>query len=205
MSSPSIDGSSVSSSPRAAGSRWTHGETHSFTPSARRRCRCGGRGARMACSRPSPRPHRSSHRRAPRHTRGLRRDRCSQGRADRRRRARGQVVLSQTTRDLIENDADLRDLGLHRLKDLTAPSASFFENWIVPSASPHSTRRIFRSRRARSWAGKGARAAGDPACEGASVTVTVPEEPVRRALRCRQRLSWSARSRTECSGFRWRA
>jgi predicted ATPase/class 3 adenylate cyclase len=33
----------------------------------------------------------------------------------------GQVVLSQTTRDLVDSDARLRDLGVHRLKDLTAP------------------------------------------------------------------------------------
>ncbi|HMJ00495.1 MAG TPA: adenylate/guanylate cyclase domain-containing protein [Gaiellaceae bacterium] len=32
----------------------------------------------------------------------------------------GQVVISQTTRDLID-DSGLRDLGVHRLKDLTAP------------------------------------------------------------------------------------
>jgi predicted ATPase/class 3 adenylate cyclase len=32
----------------------------------------------------------------------------------------GQVLLSQATRDLVE-DADLRDLGSHRLKDLTSP------------------------------------------------------------------------------------
>ena len=31
----------------------------------------------------------------------------------------GQVLLSQTTRTLV--DADVRDLGLHRLKDLSAP------------------------------------------------------------------------------------
>jgi predicted ATPase/class 3 adenylate cyclase len=33
----------------------------------------------------------------------------------------GQVVLSQTTRELVESDATLRDLGAHRLKDLTEP------------------------------------------------------------------------------------
>jgi predicted ATPase/class 3 adenylate cyclase len=33
----------------------------------------------------------------------------------------GQVVISQTTRDLVDSDAGLRDLGVHRLKDLTAP------------------------------------------------------------------------------------
>ena len=33
----------------------------------------------------------------------------------------GQVVISQTTRDLVDSDSDLRDLGVHRLKDLTAP------------------------------------------------------------------------------------
>ena len=33
----------------------------------------------------------------------------------------GQVVVSQTTRDLVDNDAALRELGVHRLKDLTAP------------------------------------------------------------------------------------
>ena len=33
----------------------------------------------------------------------------------------GQVVISQTTRDLVESDSGLRDLGVHRLKDLTAP------------------------------------------------------------------------------------
>ena len=32
----------------------------------------------------------------------------------------GQIVLSQATRDLVGYD-DLRDLGMHRLKDLTAP------------------------------------------------------------------------------------
>ena len=33
----------------------------------------------------------------------------------------GQVVISQTTRDLVDIDSGLRDLGVHRLKDLTAP------------------------------------------------------------------------------------
>ena len=33
----------------------------------------------------------------------------------------GQVVISQTTRDLVDSEAGLRDLGVHRLKDLTAP------------------------------------------------------------------------------------
>ena len=33
----------------------------------------------------------------------------------------GQVVISQTTRDLVDSDSGLRDLGVHRLKDLTAP------------------------------------------------------------------------------------
>ena len=35
----------------------------------------------------------------------------------------GQVLLSQSTRDLVETDA--RDLGLHRLKDLSAPEHLF--------------------------------------------------------------------------------
>jgi hypothetical protein len=35
----------------------------------------------------------------------------------------GQVVLSQPTRDLI--DADVRDLGLHRLKDVSEPQRLF--------------------------------------------------------------------------------
>jgi predicted ATPase/class 3 adenylate cyclase len=33
----------------------------------------------------------------------------------------GQVLLSQTTRDLLDSTAELRDLGEHRLKDLTTP------------------------------------------------------------------------------------
>jgi predicted ATPase/class 3 adenylate cyclase len=33
----------------------------------------------------------------------------------------GQVVISQTTRDLLDAGSGLRDLGVHRLKDLTAP------------------------------------------------------------------------------------
>src|SRR5438034_1544036 len=33
----------------------------------------------------------------------------------------GQVLVSRTTRDLLEDDIQLRDLGEHRLKDLTAP------------------------------------------------------------------------------------
>ena len=33
----------------------------------------------------------------------------------------GQVLLSQTTRDLVDSSFELRDLGEHRLKDLTAP------------------------------------------------------------------------------------
>jgi hypothetical protein len=33
----------------------------------------------------------------------------------------GQVLLSQTTRDLVGDEFELRDLGEHRLKDLTAP------------------------------------------------------------------------------------
>ena len=36
----------------------------------------------------------------------------------------GQVLLSQATRDLVAGDA-VRDLGEHRLKDLSAPDASF--------------------------------------------------------------------------------
>jgi predicted ATPase/class 3 adenylate cyclase len=37
----------------------------------------------------------------------------------------GQVVLSETTRDLLEEDVVLRDLGRHRLKDLAAPLRLF--------------------------------------------------------------------------------
>jgi predicted ATPase/class 3 adenylate cyclase len=33
----------------------------------------------------------------------------------------GQVLLSETTRRLVDSEGDLRDLGEHRLKDLTAP------------------------------------------------------------------------------------
>ena len=33
----------------------------------------------------------------------------------------GQVVISQSTRDLVDTESGLRDLGVHRLKDLTAP------------------------------------------------------------------------------------
>src|SRR5437867_13184755 len=33
----------------------------------------------------------------------------------------GQVLVSQTTRDLLDADAELRDLGEHRLKDLSEP------------------------------------------------------------------------------------
>jgi predicted ATPase/class 3 adenylate cyclase len=33
----------------------------------------------------------------------------------------GQVVLSQTTRDLLNEDVEVKDLGEHRLKDLSAP------------------------------------------------------------------------------------
>jgi class 3 adenylate cyclase len=33
----------------------------------------------------------------------------------------GQVLLSQPTRDLLESSVELRDLGEHRLKDLTEP------------------------------------------------------------------------------------
>jgi predicted ATPase/class 3 adenylate cyclase len=37
----------------------------------------------------------------------------------------GQVLLSQTTRDLLDSTFELRDLGDHRLKDLTAPERIF--------------------------------------------------------------------------------
>jgi hypothetical protein len=37
----------------------------------------------------------------------------------------GQVVLSQTTRDLLGDGAMVRDLGTHRLKDLLAPQRLF--------------------------------------------------------------------------------
>jgi predicted ATPase len=37
----------------------------------------------------------------------------------------GQVLLSQTTRDLLDASVELRDLGEHRLKDLTAPQRLF--------------------------------------------------------------------------------
>ena len=37
----------------------------------------------------------------------------------------GQVVLSQTTRDLLDETFELRDLGEHRLKDLSAPQRLF--------------------------------------------------------------------------------
>ncbi len=37
----------------------------------------------------------------------------------------GQVVLSQTTRDLLDEAFELRDLGEHRLKDLSAPQRLF--------------------------------------------------------------------------------
>ncbi len=37
----------------------------------------------------------------------------------------GQVLLSQTTRDLVDGELQLRDLGEHRLKDLSAPQHLF--------------------------------------------------------------------------------
>jgi class 3 adenylate cyclase len=37
----------------------------------------------------------------------------------------GQVLISQTTRDLLSSDIELRDLGQHRLKDLTSPVRLF--------------------------------------------------------------------------------
>ena len=37
----------------------------------------------------------------------------------------GQVLLSQTTRDLLDSEVELRDLGEHRLKDLSAPVRLF--------------------------------------------------------------------------------
>ncbi len=37
----------------------------------------------------------------------------------------GQVVLSQTTRDLLDEESELLDLGEHRLKDLSAPQRLF--------------------------------------------------------------------------------
>src|SRR5712671_4792351 len=49
----------------------------------------------------------------------------------------GQVLLSQTTRDLVEHDlptgVSLRDLGAHRLKDLASPSHLF---QLIISGSP---------------------------------------------------------------------
>ena len=64
----------------------------------------------------------------------------------------GQVVLSQTTRDLVD-DIGLRDLGVHRLKDLTAPERSISSETTSSRRCARSTRPIFPSRRARSWAG----------------------------------------------------
>ena len=37
----------------------------------------------------------------------------------------GQILLSETTRQLLDAEAELRDLGEHRLKDLTAPQRLF--------------------------------------------------------------------------------
>ena len=93
-----------------------HGETHSLRLPARRRCRCGGEGSPDGLRGPV-RVRIGVHTGEPLVT--------PEGYVgiDVHRAARiagaahgGQVVLSQTTRDLIENDADLRDLGLHRLK-----------------------------------------------------------------------------------------
>lgn len=65
----------------------------------------------------------------------------------------GQVVISQTTRDLIDGDSDLRDLGVHRLKDLTAPERLYQlgRTDFPPLRTLDAT--TFRSRRALFWAG----------------------------------------------------
>ena len=45
----------------------------------------------------------------------------------------GQVLLSQATRDLLDSTLELRDLGQHRLKDLSAPERLWFANTLAPN------------------------------------------------------------------------
>jgi predicted ATPase len=53
----------------------------------------------------------------------------------------GQVLLSQTTRDLVDSSFELRDLGEHRLKDLTAPRRLYQlgEGYFPPLKTLHQT------------------------------------------------------------------
>jgi class 3 adenylate cyclase len=77
---------------------------------------------RAGCARREARarPDGDPHRRADPHAGGIRRHRRAQGRARRRGGSRRQVLVSEQTARLAGDD-DLRDLGAHRLKDLTAP------------------------------------------------------------------------------------
>jgi class 3 adenylate cyclase len=67
----------------------------------------------------------------------------------------GQVLVSQTTRDLLDTTADLRDLGEHRLKDLTAPQRLYQLGNEDFRRSGRSTGRTRRSSRRRSSAASG--------------------------------------------------
>jgi len=62
----------------------------------------------------------------------------------------GQVLLSEATARLLDSTAELRDLGEHRLKDLTAPQR-LYQPTFRPSG--RSTGQICRSSRPRSSAG----------------------------------------------------
>ena len=70
----------------------------------------------------------------------------------------GQVVLSQSTRELV--DAEIRDLGLHRLKDLQAPERLYqLGNGDFPSLQPRADQ---PADPAHALPGPGGRALGGP-------------------------------------------
>jgi hypothetical protein len=115
-----------SSGPRATASSWCSRQQPKPSPPRRFSTRAGRAlvAGRRAAARSDRHPHRD-----PGLRRRVRGDGCPSGGQDRGVGAGGQVVMSSVTADLataeLPDGVVLRDLGGHRLKDITAPGHLF--------------------------------------------------------------------------------
>ena len=116
----------------------------------------------------------------------------------------GQVLVSESTRVLLDDRFELADLGEHRLKDLSAPQRLYQVGSTEFPPSRHCTGRTCRSSRRRSWGERASWRRPSSLRDNRLIT------PSGRAARGRHglRSNWPPRrqrsSPTACSGSRFR-